>query len=93
MFATKVVFLADQKDESHYGPSPSCKADVQEVLTVALEFSPGLHRLYGVWHCHDKAVPILPVGLDIFCELHPEASTELHSTMQNSHLNHASESG
>jgi hypothetical protein len=27
----------------------------------------------------------LPVGLEVFCELHPEASAELHSTMQNSH--------
>jgi hypothetical protein len=28
-----------------------------------------------------------------FCELHPEASTELHSTMQNSHFHQASENG
>jgi hypothetical protein len=49
--------------------------------------------LYGVWHCHEKAVPLLPVGLDVFCELHPEASTELHGMMQNSHFHHASENG
>jgi hypothetical protein len=60
--------------------------DVQEVPTVVLEFSPGLLRLYGVWHCHDKAVPILPAGLDVFYKLHPEPSTELHSMMQNSYL-------
>jgi hypothetical protein len=47
--------------------------------------------LYGVWHCHDEAVILLPVGLDAFNELHPEASTELHNTMQNSHFHHASE--
>jgi hypothetical protein len=39
---------------------------------------------------HDEAVLLLPVVLDVFCELHPGASTELHSTMQNSHLHHAS---
>jgi hypothetical protein len=33
------------------------KADVQEVPTVVLEFSPELLGLYGVWHCHDEAVP------------------------------------
>jgi hypothetical protein len=49
--------------------------------------------MYGVLHCHDKAVTLLPVGLDVFCELHPEASTELHDTMQNSHFYHASENG
>jgi hypothetical protein len=49
--------------------------------------------LYGVWRCHDETVPFLPVGHDIFCELHQEASTELHSTMQNSHLHHVSENG
>jgi hypothetical protein len=68
-------------------------ADVQEVPTVVLEFSPGLLGLYGVWHCHDEAVPYLPVGVDFFYELHPEASTELHSMMQNSHFHHASENG
>jgi hypothetical protein len=45
---------------------------------VVLEFSPGLLGLYGVWQCHDEAVPLLPVGPEVFCELHPEASTELH---------------
>jgi hypothetical protein len=49
--------------------------------------------LCGVWHSHDEAVPLLPVGLDGNCVLHPEASTELHSTMQNSHFHHASENG
>jgi hypothetical protein len=29
--------------------------------------------LYGVWHFHDE-VPLLPVGLDVFCELHPSHS-------------------
>jgi hypothetical protein len=28
-----------------------------------------------------------------FCQLHPEASTELHGTMQNSHFHHTSENG
>jgi hypothetical protein len=65
--------------------------DVQEVPTVVLEFCPGLLGVYGVWHCQDEAVLLLPAGLDIFCELYPEASTELHSTMQNSHFHHASE--
>jgi hypothetical protein len=68
-----------------------CKAHVQDVPTIVLEFSLGLLGLYGVWHCHDEAVPLLTVGLDVFCELHSEASTELHSTMQNSHFHHASE--
>jgi hypothetical protein len=53
----------------------------------------GLLGLYVVWHCHYEVVPLLPVGLDVFCELHTEASTELHSTMQNSHLYHASGNG
>jgi hypothetical protein len=35
----------------------------------------------------------LPVGLGVFCELHPEASTELHNTMQHSHFHHSSENG
>jgi hypothetical protein len=51
---------------------------IQEVLTAVLEFPPGLLGLYGVCHCHDEAVPLLPVDLDVFCESHPEASTELH---------------
>jgi hypothetical protein len=62
-------------------------------LRAVRPFCPGLLWLYGVWHCHDEAVPLLLVGLDAFCELHPEASTELHSTMQNSHFHHASENG
>jgi hypothetical protein len=69
---------------------------VQEVPTVVLEFSLGLLGLYWVWHFHDEAVPLLAVGLDVFSEFHPEASTtELHSahTMQNSHFHLASESG
>jgi hypothetical protein len=73
------------------GPSPGYKANVQEVPTAVLELCSGLLGLYGVWHCHDEAVPLLPAGLDVFCELHPEASTELHSTMQISHFRHASE--
>jgi hypothetical protein len=86
-------FLADQTDGSHYCPSPGCKVDVQEVPTVVLEFSLWLLGLYGVWHCHDEAVPFLLVGLDIFCEFHSEASTELHSMMQKSQFHHASENG
>jgi hypothetical protein len=60
--------------------------DIQEVPTVVLEFCHGYLRLYGVWHYHDEAVPLLPIGLDVFCKLHPEASTELYSMMQNSHF-------
>jgi hypothetical protein len=30
----------------------------------------------------------LPLGLEVSCQLHPEASTELHSTMQNPHFHH-----
>jgi hypothetical protein len=67
--------------------------DVQEVPTVVLEFPTGLLGLYGVWHSHDEAITLLPVGLDVFCELNPKASTELHSTLQNSHFHHASENG
>jgi hypothetical protein len=63
---------------------------IQEVPTVILEYSPGLLYLYGIWHCHDEAIPLLPFGLDVFCELCPLVSTELHSILQNSHLHHAS---
>jgi hypothetical protein len=49
--------------------------------------------LYGVWPCQDEAVPLSPVGLDVICELYPEVSTELHSTMQNSHFHLVSENG
>jgi hypothetical protein len=38
----------------------------------------GLLWLYGVCYCHEEAVPFLPVFLDAFCELHPEASAELY---------------
>jgi hypothetical protein len=65
----------------------------QEVPTVVIEFSPGLLWLYEVWHCHDEAVPLLSVGLGVFCQLHPKASTELHGMMQNSHFHHASGNG
>jgi hypothetical protein len=65
--------------------------DVQDVPTVILEFPPGLLGLYGVRLCHDEAVPLLLVGLDVFCELHPEASTDTHSMTQNSHFHHTSE--
>jgi hypothetical protein len=51
------------------------------VPIVVLEFSPGLLVLHGIWHCHDEIVSLLPADLEVFCELHPEASTELHSTM------------
>jgi hypothetical protein len=47
--------------------------------------------LYEVWHCRYEAVLILSVGLELFCELHSEFSTELHSTLQHSHMHHASE--
>jgi hypothetical protein len=67
--------------------------NVQEVSTVVFEFSPGLLRLYWVWHYHDEAVPLLPVGLEVFCKLHPKASTELHSMMQSSNFYHTSENG
>jgi hypothetical protein len=40
--------------------------------------------LHGVWCYYDEAVPLLPVGLEVFCVLHPEASAELDITMQNS---------
>jgi hypothetical protein len=70
-----------------------CKGDVQEVPTVVFEFSPELLWLNGVRHFHDEAVPLLPVGLEGFRELHPEASAELHSTMQNSRCPQASENG
>jgi hypothetical protein len=40
-----------------------------------------------VWHCHEEVL-LLPVGLDIFCALHPKASTELHSTIQKSHFHY-----
>jgi hypothetical protein len=66
---------------------------MQEVPTIVLVFSPGLPELCGVWHCHDEAVPLLPVGMDVFCKLHAETSTELHSMMQNSNFYHASENG
>jgi hypothetical protein len=66
---------------------------VQEFPTVVLEFSPGLLGLYGIWNYHDEAVPLFPVDPDAFCELHPKASTELHSMMQNSHFHQASENG
>jgi hypothetical protein len=92
-FATKVFFLAVQTDGIHWGPSLGCQVHIQEIPTVVLEFSPGLLMLYGVWHFRDEAVPLLPIGLDVFCEFHPEASTELHSMMQNSHFYHASENG
>jgi hypothetical protein len=49
--------------------------------------------LYGVWRCHDEAIPLLPVGLDTFCKLHLKATTELHGTMQNSDFHHTSENG
>jgi hypothetical protein len=49
--------------------------------------------LYGVWHCHDEAVLLLSVVLKIFCGLHPEISTEPHSTVQNSYFHNASENG
>jgi hypothetical protein len=43
--------------------------------------------------CHDDAIALLPVGLDVFCEFKPEASTGLHSMMENSYFHHISENG
>jgi hypothetical protein len=37
--------------------------------------------------------PSISDDLDVFCQLRPEASTELHITIQNSHLHLASENG
>jgi hypothetical protein len=88
----KVVFRGPNKWKS-LGNESGLQGDVQEVPTVVFKFSPGLLGLYGVWHCHDEAVPLLPLGLDFFCKLHPEASTELHRTMQNSYIHNASENG
>jgi hypothetical protein len=65
--------------------------DAQEYSTVVVKFSPGLLWLYVVWHFHDEVIPLLPDGLEVFCELHPEASTVLHSMTQNLHFHHASE--
>jgi hypothetical protein len=63
-----------------------------EVRTVRRMLSSGLLGLCGVWHCHDEAVPLLPVALDVFCELHLETSIELlHSAIHSSHFHHASE--
>jgi hypothetical protein len=94
-FAIKVVFLADQTGGNHYEPSLGCNVDVQTVpnLLVVLEFSPGFLGLYWVWNYHDEAVLFLLVGLDIFYELHPKASTQLYSMIQNSHFHHISENG
>jgi hypothetical protein len=75
------------------GQVRTLKADVQGVSTAVTEFSPVLLGLHVVWHCHDEAVPLLPVDLDVFCELHPEAPTKLHSRMQKSRFHHASENG
>jgi hypothetical protein len=79
-FATKVVLTGPNTWKSE-GAKPGCKADVEEVPTAVLEFSPGSLGLYGIWYCHDEAVPLLLVDLDVFCELHPKASTELYSRM------------
>jgi hypothetical protein len=46
-----------------------------------------------MWNYYDEALPLVPVGPDIFCELHPEASTEPHTMMQNSHFHWASGNG
>jgi hypothetical protein len=45
--------------------SPGCKADIQEVHTVVLEFSPGLLDLYEICNCHDEGEHFLPVILDV----------------------------
>jgi hypothetical protein len=52
-----------------------------------------LIELYEVWHYQAEAVAFLPFCLDVFCELYPEASKDLHSTMQNSHFHCSSENG
>jgi hypothetical protein len=66
---------------------------VQEVSTAVPEFYLGSLELYVFRHCHHQATTLLPVNLDVFCELNPEASTELHNPMQNSHFHRASENG
>jgi hypothetical protein len=72
------------------GAKSGCKTNVPEISTVVLELSPGLLGLYPVWHCHDKVVFLMPVGLDVFCGLHPETSTELYSIVQNSNFHRVS---
>jgi hypothetical protein len=47
-FATKVVFSVLNKSKAIGAPSPGYKANVQEVPTVVLEFSPVLLELYGI---------------------------------------------
>jgi hypothetical protein len=54
-------------------------------------FSPGLLGMRGIWHCHGEAVPLLPVGLDVFCEMHSEDLTEPQSKMHDSDFHRASE--
>jgi hypothetical protein len=80
-------FLADQTDGSQQAPSPGCKSVVQEIriAVLKLSLSPGLLGLYRVWYCYE-GVHLLPVGLEVFYEFHPETSRELHSTVQNSHF-------
>jgi hypothetical protein len=43
------------------GQVRAVKAGAQEVPTVVLELSSLFLGLCGVWHCHDEAVPLLPV--------------------------------
>jgi hypothetical protein len=75
----------DQRDRSHRG-------QVRAVRRI-FNKSPGLLGLHVVWHCHDETAHLLPAGLYDFCELNPEASTELHDRMQNSHFHQASKNG
>jgi hypothetical protein len=60
-------------------PSLSSFTEAVTTITVQELSNTTSYTLYGVWHWHDEAVPLLPVGLDVFCKLHPEASTGLHS--------------
>jgi hypothetical protein len=92
-FATKVIFYWTEQLKVTGGQVRAVRRTFKKLPTVVLEFSPGLLGLYGVWHCHDEAAPLLPVGLDALCELNPEASAELHSIIQNSHFQHTIENG
>jgi hypothetical protein len=73
----------EKTNGSLYGPSLGYKADVLEVSTVVLKFSPGLFGLYGVFQ----------FDLDVFCELHSETSKELQSMIENTYFRHATENG
>jgi hypothetical protein len=64
---------------------------IKKFPSAVLEFSAALLGLFGVWHCHEEVIHLLPVGLEVFCEMYPKASTELPNIMQNSYFHYASE--